>query len=118
MTTWRERPFAPPQGTRICRADEGDYARAIQFGDGKDAFSLLLVQRGDLLRAYRNVCPHFNVQLDAEPGTFHCYGPHVMCAHHASMFRIADGYCDDGPCAGASLEAVPIVVIDGEVRIA
>jgi nitrite reductase/ring-hydroxylating ferredoxin subunit len=116
--TWRERPFAPAPGTPVCRADADDFAREVLFGDGKDAFNLLVIRRGGTVRAYRNICPHFNVQLNAAPGEFYCYGEHLMCAHHSSMFRIADGFCEDGPCAGASLEAVAVVVVDGQVRIA
>jgi nitrite reductase/ring-hydroxylating ferredoxin subunit len=118
VTTWRERPFAPARGTYVCAADDDEFVREVMFGDGKDAFGLLIIRRGALLRAYRNICPHFNVPLNAEPGKFYCYDDLVMCAHHSSMFRIDDGYCEDGPCAGATMEAVPVTVVDGEVRIA
>jgi nitrite reductase/ring-hydroxylating ferredoxin subunit len=118
VTTWRERPFAPTRGTVVCRHEQADFAREVLFGEGKDAFNLLVIRRGDTLVAYRNVCPHFSVPLNAEPGKFYCFDGMIMCAHHSSMFRIADGYCEDGPCAGATMESVPIMVVDNEVRIA
>jgi len=118
MTTWRDRPFAPSPGAWVCRADPGDYEREVLFGEGKDAFNLLLICREGVVRGYHNSCPHFSVPLNAEPGKFYCFGDLIMCAHHSSMFRIADGYCEDGPCAGATMEAVPVTVTDGDVRIA
>jgi nitrite reductase/ring-hydroxylating ferredoxin subunit len=33
-----------------------------------------------------------------------------MCAHHSALFRFEDGHCIEGPCAGASLDAVQVTV--------
>jgi nitrite reductase/ring-hydroxylating ferredoxin subunit len=63
--------------------------------------------------AYANRCPHFSVPLDFEPGDVLCYrGQVLMCAHHSALFRFEDGHCIEGPCAGASLDAVEIAVDD------
>lgn len=40
-----------------------------------------------------------------------------MCAHHTAMFRVDDGYCYDGPCMGAHLDAIPVVCTGGVVTI-
>jgi nitrite reductase/ring-hydroxylating ferredoxin subunit len=40
-----------------------------------------------------------------------CYRKQVvMCAHHSALFRFEDGHCIEGPCAGASLDAIRVGV--------
>ena len=34
----------------------------------------------------------------------------LMCAHHSALFRFEDGHCIEGPCAGASLDALKVEV--------
>jgi nitrite reductase/ring-hydroxylating ferredoxin subunit len=36
---------------------------------------------------------------------------------HYARFRFRDGYCEDGPCAGASLEPIPPALDAGEIHI-
>jgi nitrite reductase/ring-hydroxylating ferredoxin subunit len=119
VTTWRERPFAPDPGQIVCNVADiaAEGAHEVLFGEGKDAFSLLLLRIGERVVAYRNACPHFGIPLNAEPNRFYCYDDLIMCANHSAMFRIADGFCEDGPCAGASLEPVSIELRDGVIRI-
>ncbi|MGF6441769.1 Rieske (2Fe-2S) protein [Paraburkholderia youngii] len=75
---------------------------------------VVVVRRGEQVWAYANRCPHFSVPLDFEPGGVLCYRSQVlMCAHHSALFRFEDGRCIEGPCAGASLDAVKIAV-DGD----
>jgi nitrite reductase/ring-hydroxylating ferredoxin subunit len=117
---WRTLPGAPAAGTPLCRVEEipDDGAREVRFGDGKDAFGVLLLRRGDVVHAYRNCCPHHSLPLNFEPGLFHLFdGELLMCAHHTAMFRIVDGYCYDGPCLGASLQRVPLVREDGLLKV-
>ena len=109
---WRAQPFAPGPGTRLCEIEEIPDCGALEvrFGAGKDAFGVLLLRRGETVRAYRNCCPHHSLPLNFEPDVFHTFdGELLMCAHHTAMFRIEDGYCYDGPCLGASLQRVPLV---------
>ena len=111
MNDWRALPFAPSPGTALC--DVGDIpeggAKEISFGEGKDAFGVVLLRRGDSVWAYRNRCPHHLLPLNAEPDLFHVFdGEILMCAHHTAMFRVEDGYCFDGPCQGANLEGLPL----------
>jgi nitrite reductase/ring-hydroxylating ferredoxin subunit len=42
---------------------------------------------------------------------------HVLCVNHYAAFRFDDGYCVEGPCLGASLDAVAVSVSDGRVRL-
>jgi nitrite reductase/ring-hydroxylating ferredoxin subunit len=111
MTDWRALPFAPPTGTRLCAAGEvpDGQGKEIVFGEGKDAFRIVLFRLGERVHAYHNCCPHFSLPLNYEPGLFHILGGGVlMCAHHTAMFRIEDGDCIDGPCAGARLTPVAV----------
>lgn len=93
--------------------------KEIVFGEGHDCFRLLLLRIGSRVWGYHNCCPHFSLPLNYEPDTFHIFdGEILMCAHHTALFRIEDGVCIDGPCAGARLRTVPVVVSGGRVLIA
>ena len=109
MTDWRALPFAPAPGARLCAADavlEGQ-GKEIVFGEGKDAFRIVLFRLGERVFAYHNCCPHFSLPLNYEPDLFHIFdGGLLMCAHHAAMFWIEGGECFDGPCAGAWLTPI------------
>ena len=72
-------------------------------------------RRGDELRVFVNVCPHFRLALNYEPGVFKVYGELIACAHHYSVFRFSDGMCVEGQCVGEPLEAVPFRIVDGDV---
>jgi nitrite reductase/ring-hydroxylating ferredoxin subunit len=111
MSDWRALPFAPAAGTPLCDLREIPQggAKEVSFGEGKDAFGVLLLRRGDSVWAYRNRCPHHLLPLNFEPDLFHVFdGEVLMCAHHTAMFRVDDGYCYEGPCEGASLEPLPL----------
>jgi nitrite reductase/ring-hydroxylating ferredoxin subunit len=121
MVDWRTLPFAPPAGTRLCETTEvpDGQGREIVFGDGKDAFRVVVFRLGERLVAYHNCCPHFSLALNYEPDKFHVFdGEVLMCAHHVAMFRLEDGECFDGPCQGARLTAIGIQTKNGEIRIA
>lgn len=119
--TWMERPFAPAPGTPLCAlADVPDGgAREFSFGDGHDTFRLVVLRSGESVWGYLNKCPHFGVPLNMAPDRFTLFEhSYLYCSVHCAMFRFEDGYCEDGPCMGDSLLAVPIAVEDGHVRIA
>jgi nitrite reductase/ring-hydroxylating ferredoxin subunit len=116
---WDARPFAPPPGTRLCRLDEVPErsGHGIAFGDGKQAFEMLLVRRGGAVWGYVNQCPHFKVALNARPDDFVNIDGLIMCAWHYATFRVEDGYCIDGPCEGMALKPVPVHVDGTTVRV-
>ncbi|HYH47802.1 MAG TPA: Rieske (2Fe-2S) protein, partial [Thermoanaerobaculia bacterium] len=41
----------------------------------------------------------------------------IVCCAHGARFRVEDGFCVSGPCAGDSLEAVEARVEDGAVVV-
>lgn len=109
MIDWRALPFAPASGTRLCAVGEVLEGRGkeIVFGEGKDAFRIVLFRIGERVLAYHNCCPHFSLPLNYEPELFYILdGGVLMCAHHTAMFYIEDGECFDGPCSGARLTPV------------
>ena len=68
--------------------------------------------------AFHSCCPHFSLPLNYEPDRSHVFdGDMLMCADHTAIFRLADGRCVDGPCAGAQLTPIAIATDAGDVRI-
>lgn len=104
---------------KLCRLDEIAEGEARGFpGPPGDFVGLFAVRRGDAVHVYANSCPHLGVPLDWSPDEFlDATGTLIQCATHGALFRIADGTCVKGPCAGEALRALPAVVRDGEVWV-
>jgi nitrite reductase/ring-hydroxylating ferredoxin subunit len=92
----------------LCRVDEIADGDAKGFPPAPGGFSGLVVWRdGDAVRVYVNSCPHIGTPLDWLPDRFLARdGRHILCSTHGALFRIADGFCLAGPCAGARLRPV------------
>jgi nitrite reductase/ring-hydroxylating ferredoxin subunit len=58
-------------------------------------------------RAYRNLCRHLPVPLDAGSRTF-LKNNQLECATHGARYRLHDGLCVAGPCRGTSLYALEL----------
>ena len=102
---WRNRPFAPTTGTKLCslRDIPDGGVREIIFGDGKreegKPFRMLVLRRGSEVRGYLNICPHMRLPLNIRRGPFQMPEPAVLeCANHFARFRFEDGVCTDGVC--------------------
>ena len=81
--------------------------------------SLILLRRGDEVRAWLNICPHAGRRLDWSPGKFlRSKDGLLVCAAHGASFELVEGGCVAGPCRGQALRSVSLRVEDGEVRIA
>ena len=65
--------------------------------------SVLLLRKGDTVRAFLNLCPHAGRPLDIAPGRFIVEDGYLICAAHGACFTIPDGECVAGPCRGQSL---------------
>lgn len=111
----------PAPGTVLCPAPdivEGD-ARGFDFGEGVNRFSLFLLRKEGTLRAYVNRCPHIGTPLDWPDNRFFTSdGAYLICHTHGAQFQPEDGLCIRGPCIGKKLTPVPIIQIDGEIRLA
>lgn len=93
--------------------------------DGTAAFTIerdgetrevLLVRLGTgEVVAWENHCQHWtDVRLDRGDGAA-VRGDELLCQKHGAMFEKATGICTRGPCLGARLDPVSIVVEDGVV---
>jgi nitrite reductase/ring-hydroxylating ferredoxin subunit len=110
---------AAPGRVLCCAADipEGG-GRGFVFGRGAEQRRLFVVRHQGALRAYRNACPHVGTPLDFVPDRFFDpSGTLLQCATHGARFRVDDGYCVAGPCAGKRLSPVEIV-LSGEFVLA
>jgi nitrite reductase/ring-hydroxylating ferredoxin subunit len=78
-----------------------------------EAEALLVNYQGRLF-AYLNRCPHIGISLDwVENRFFTVDGRYLMCANHGAVFEPATGECVWGPCVGAALQNLELV-IEGE----
>ncbi len=99
----------------LCRLDEIEdgEAKGFTLGDGAERVEILVVRDGARTFGYVNSCPHLGSPLDwAEDQFMSEDGGHIMCHTHGALFRIEDGFCIAGPCAGGSLTPVAVAVDD------
>ena len=119
---WQEMPNAPGIGTRLANLNDlvDGGVQEVVFGEGKDAFKIMLMREGEQVQAFLNRCPHYGVPLNPEGNKFYILPERqVMCVIHCSVFRMTDGHCVDGPVKGDTLIKITIDVDeDGEATIA
>ncbi|WP_251344089.1 Rieske (2Fe-2S) protein [Haloplanus halophilus] len=77
----------------------------------------VLVRTADGVRGWLNYCRHLlDVRLDKGSGAPMRDGE-LVCANHGAYFEADTGFCTFGPCEGATLEAVDVTVVDGDVYL-
>lgn len=104
----------------LCSLDDlpspGSARFNLDLGPGNH--SLCVVRRGDEVFGYVNSCPHTGAPMDWVPGQFlDETGTLIQCSMHGAQFRIEDGYCVYGPCAGDSLAAVRLMRRQNEIYL-
>src|SRR3569832_429333 len=105
----------------ICRFDDlGDAgSRGFSIGTGDWPVRGFVVRINDQVRGYVNSCPHARHPLIFKPNQFLTVdGALILCASHGALFEKSTGYCVAGPCAGQSLQTLPLEVSDGYVLLA
>jgi nitrite reductase/ring-hydroxylating ferredoxin subunit len=103
----------------LCLLDDiadGD-AVAARVETDAGGFELIVLRAGNDVYAYHNECPHAGRRLDFAPGRFLVRDGRVICAAHGATFAVATGACVGGPCRNG-LVGLPVVVVDGAVRLA
>ncbi len=97
-------------------SEPGSYGFSIDHKGAKvDGF---VVRRDGEFFAYRNDCPHTGSPLDwVEHQFLDLDKVFIQCATHDARFNIDDGECVFGPCQGESLEALSIMVDDGQIYL-
>jgi nitrite reductase/ring-hydroxylating ferredoxin subunit len=88
--------------------------RFVRASAGAASFLVGRVAGGWL--AYKNECRHRALPLDLGVSTpMSDDGRHLLCHQHGALYRLHDGYCVLGPCAGERLAPVPVVEEGGEL---
>ena len=106
-------------GTVLCRLAEipDGAGRGFVLGAGLDQLDIMVLRAGQRVFGYVNSCPHVGTPLDwAEDEFMSEDGRNIMCHTHGALFRIEDGFCVDGPCAGDRLAPLVLEIdTDGQV---
>lgn len=108
-------------GPRLCRLDEltDPGSRGFTIESNGQPLEIFLVRKGTAVYGYRNTCPHTGGPLDWQPDEFlDDDREHIMCATHAALFRIEDGYCLAGPCRRQNLTPIALEIVDGDIHLA
>lgn len=93
---------------------EGAEPVRFELPDGRG--SAFVLRYEGVLHAWRNSCPHVWVELDWNPGRFlDASGLYLVCSVHGALFAPGSGFCVAGPCAGKSLQRLPVEELDGQV---
>lgn len=102
----------PPQWEALCARDDVPDGASRGFGE------IFAVRLGAEVRVYVNACPHLGLPLEWMADRFlSADGSRIVCAMHGAEFRLTDGLCTVGPCLGAHLAAVPVMLRDGMVMV-
>lgn len=113
-------PRVPAQRI-LCRlediVDPGSKGVTVTSGDTPQ--EVIVVRQGARVYGYLNNCPHTGGPLDWVPDRFlDLEREYIQCSTHDALFRIEDGVCVAGPCAGDRLTPVQLIVEAGEVILA
>ncbi len=113
------RLFAICELTDIPSQRAQGFVLARRYEDGQVRPWLIFVIRwGRNVMGYENRCPHEGVHLDWERGQFlDGNGTRIQCGKHGALFDLGTGECVEGPCLGASLTPVQLVVDDGDICV-
>ena len=107
----------PQKLCQINQIADDDCAGFVAERNGKRE-GFIVVRKKDKIFVYVNSCPHIGTPLDFSPGQFFNLDKNlIMCSTHGALFRVDDGFCISGPCAGQFLTNVPIDIIDGSVFV-
>ena len=117
----RPRVWNTPPNVPLCREDAipDPGARNFVLQIGEAFFHGFVVRKDGAVRGYVDRCPHMGVPLAQELDRYlTSTGDLIICGWHGALFRIDDGLCVGGPCAGQRLSPWPVAVKDGVIRTA
>lgn len=100
----------------LCASEDIAEGAAKGFVAGRTL--LLVVRKAGALHAYVNSCPHIGTPLDFSPDRFLSFdAQYILCSTHGALFEIDSGECVSGPCAGDSLDPLPVREEAGRVTV-
>ncbi len=111
-------PAQPPAGTRLCALDEiaDPGSKGFLFREGEALFLGFVVRRGGAVTGYVDRCPHAGMALAmVEDRYLTREGDLILCSSHGALFRVEDGVCIGGPCAGQALRTWAVGLEHDEV---
>jgi nitrite reductase/ring-hydroxylating ferredoxin subunit len=114
--TGHSRVQATPPGIRLCELNQLAEGTARNFVLELRAgrFHGFVVRQGDKAHGYLDRCPHAGLPLAQKLDDYLTPdGAWIACSWHGALFRIDDGRCIGGPCAGQSLSPWPVTVDAG-----
>ncbi len=80
--------------------------------------SIFVVHKDGEFFAYYNKCPHTGANLEWQQDQFLDLDKAlIQCATHDALFTIDSGECIAGPCAGESLQPLPLTITAGELSL-
>ena len=106
--------MTPARGAVLCALEDLPDPAVKSFSFG--AVRAFVVRAGAEVRGYLDRCPHAGWPLatsDARRLTRE--GDYLLCTGHGALFRIKDGVCVAGPCAGRALQPWSVALRDGLV---
>lgn len=109
-----------PRLRRLCALGEIDTpgSARFEFDEAPRTNGFCVIRQDRRVYGYRNACPHTGGPLDWTPGRFlNAEGDRIQCSLHGALFRIEDGYCVWGPCAGASLTQVSLTIQGDDIFV-
>ena len=96
-----------------------DGSNRFLFDGPNGLLNLMVIKKRNKIFIYKNICPHIGSPLDFSPGNFLDQNKeYIMCSSHGALFRISDGYCISGPCAGKKLEPLPFTIKEDQILLA
>ena len=104
--------------TDLCRLDDipDGEAKGFEIDRPEEIIDIIVVRRGAHVFGYRNSCPHIGTPLNWVDDRYMTLDrKYILCATHGAEFRVEDGYCIAGPCAGDSLTPIDLELHDGAV---
>ena len=107
-----------PEKYDICAIDEipENEARGFTMEIDSGALEFFIIRKNNQIYGYINQCPHTGVNLNWKPDQFlNLDNELIQCSTHGARFRINDGYCVYGPCAGRSLRPVALDINDERI---
>jgi nitrite reductase/ring-hydroxylating ferredoxin subunit len=119
MNDSNDRAWETPPGVRLCRFDELEDPGARNFVlEIRGArFHGFAVRQGAEIRGYVDQCPHAGLPLARKLDDYLTPKKDLIaCSWHGALFRLEDGACVGGPCAGARLTPWPLLVEDGWIK--
>jgi len=111
-----QRLSSTPPGVRLLDFNQLEEGAARNFVLAMRAgrFHGFVVRKDGEVRGYVDRCPHAGLPLAQQLDDYLTPdGGLIGCSWHGALFRIDDGVCVGGPCAGQALLPWPVAVEDG-----